>query len=279
MSKCHKMHERIIEALYDELDEDLKAELTEHLQSCRDCARLYRETAETIRVMDTRETSQRDEEFWTVYSERLTARLEAQESDNKQSSGHKHFDEYSTGNTRHVLRIWAIAALILVGIFLGKLIWTQESPPEHVPPSAVSTPSVTGTEFVSDEDRAQSYLDKSKLLLLALDNFEPQTDNTVTLNLQTQRQISESLVREAAYLKNALNDPAEMRLRELIGDLEIILLQIANLENEHDLEAVEMVQRGVDEQGILFRIDLSKLSKNPVSSSNTKPKAQNQNLI
>ena len=98
------------------------------------------------------------------------------------------------------------------------------------------------------------------------------------LNLPSQKRLSESLVQEAAYLKTALDDPAQMRLYELVSDLEMILLQIANLEHEHDLEAVQMVQRGVDKQGVLFRIDLSKLSqKRPEASSGVHPKSTSPN--
>jgi hypothetical protein len=166
----------------------------------------------------------------------------------------------------------------MVGIFLGKWIWRGEQPPGSVPDMTVSTQGQTDAERILVDDRVQAYLQKSQVLLLALANFDPHTDDTVTLNLPSQKRISESLVQEAAYLKTALTDPAEIRLRELVADLEIILLQIANLEDEHDLEAVEMVQKGVEKQGVLFRIDLSKISQNRErTSSGTHPKPTSLN--
>jgi hypothetical protein len=119
--------------------------------------------------------------------------------------------------------------------------------------------------------RAEAYLQRSKVLLLALANFDPATDNAATLNLPTQRHISESLVQEAVYLKSELRDPAELRLRELVDDLEVTLLQIANLENEHDLAALEMVQSSVTNQALLFRIDLSQLSSEAEDASRKTP--------
>ena len=262
MSTCEQINEMIVEALYGELDDKQTAKLKNHLRSCPDCARLYKQTAETMRVMDARETSERDESFWTDYSQRLAARLDAQESESRQSIRQGRFFQHIG------MRFGAIAALVLVGIFLGKLIWTEEHQSEPAP-----QPPQTNTV----EERTQAYLEKSKVLLLALDNFDPQTDDAATLNLQSQRRISESLVQEAAFLKPALADPAETHLRELVDDLEIILLQIANLEDEHDLEAVQMVQKGVDTQAVLFRIDLSKISNNNSNSStNTKQDKRNQ---
>lgn len=274
MNQCQDIHEMMAEALYGDLDGERRAEFDAHLQTCPDCARLYQEMVETLRLMSARETAEPDEAFWAGYSERLTARLESQQR--------RHQENLRTGrrvwHPHLALRIGAVAALLLVSIFLGKWIWTGEQSLEHEPEATVSTPGQADSVDGLVNDRVQSYLQKSQVLLLALANFDPRTDDAVTLNLQSQKRISESLVQEAAYLKTALADPAEMRLRELVSDLEMILLQIANLEDEHDLEAVEMVQRGVDKQGVLFRIDLSKINKErPGTSSSTNPKPASLN--
>jgi hypothetical protein len=258
------------EALYGDLDDDRRAVFDAHLKACPDCARMYRQMTETLRLMSTRETAEPDEAYWAGYSERLAERLE---------SGHERSQRTKrpVWHTHPALRVGAVAALLMVGIFIGKWIWTGERPAEHVKEVAVSTPDQDNEAITLVNDRVQSYLQKSQVLLLALANFDPDTDDAVTLNLPSQKRISESLVQEAAYLKTALDDPAQMRLRELVGDLEMILLQIANLENEHDLEAVEMVRRGVDKQGVLFRIDLSKISQQrPGMSSGADPKPISQ---
>jgi hypothetical protein len=280
MSDCQDIHKMMAEALYDDLDEDRRKPFNAHLQSCPDCARLYQQMAETLRIMDARETTEPGEAFWSGYTEHLAGRLKSQLLKHRTLPRRKPFFGSSNPLSHPVLRVGAIAALVLVGIFIGKLIWREEHHSEPAGQAMISTQRQTDPAIIEAENRAQSYLQKSKVLLLALDNFDPETDDAITLNLQSQRRISESLVQEAEYLKTALDDPAETRLRELVGDLEIILLQIANLEDEHDLAAVEMVQRGVDKQGVLFRIDLSKVSgKAPEESPSTNPKLKNQNHI
>ena len=254
MSNCQDIHEMIVEALYGDLDGDRKVEFDAHLQSCPECARQYRQMVDTLRIMSARETIEPDEEFWTGYSERLVENLES---------------EYETPlrirrPIRHPYFVWrisAVAALLMVGIFLGKWIWTDEQPEGLVSDATVSTPDQANTETVLIDNRVQAYLQKSQVLLLALANFDPQTDDAVTLNLPIQKRISESLVQEAAYLKNELTDPAQMRLRELVGDLEIILLQIANLEAENDISGIEMVKSGIDRQGILLKINLQEIRR------------------
>jgi len=271
MSDCQDIHEMMIDALYDGLADEHKAEFNAHLQSCPDCARQYQQMAETLKVMSVRQTTKPDEAFWAGYSERLARRLEF-EHDNLLRT------RRPIWHTHLALRVGAVAALLMVGIFLGKWIWTDEQPEGLVSDATVSTPDQANTETVLIDNRVQAYLQKSQVLLLALANFDPQTDDAVTLNLPIQKRISESLVQEAAYLKIALEDPAQMRLHELVADLEIILLQIANLEDEHDLEAVEMIRKGVDKQGVLFRINLSTIStERPRSTSGANPKPTNQN--
>jgi hypothetical protein len=54
-----------------------------------------------------------------------------------------------------------------------------------------------------------------------------------------------------------LKGPGQRRLRELVADLETVLLQIANLESGNDLEAVEFVKQGVENRGLLLKINLS----------------------
>lgn len=263
MSNCQDIQEMMVEALYNELANEQKAEFDAHLRSCSDCARQYQQMAETLKVISQTETAETNEAFWASYSERLSERLES---------------EYDTPlRTRcpfrlpHLaFRVGAIAALLMVGIFLGKWIWTDEKPNRLVSDAKISPQDQTDAEAILIDDRVQAYLQKSQVLLLALANFDPKTDDTVTLNLPIQKRISESLVQEASYLKTVLDDPAQIRLRKLVADLEVILLQIANLENEHDLEAVEMVQKGVDKQGVLFRIDLSKITTE-------RPKPANRN--
>lgn len=280
MNECHHIHETIVEALYDNLNYDQKSELNAHLQSCPDCARFYQQMAETLRVMNARETAEPDEAFWASYSERLAVRLESQQQLCQTPLLRRLLFERLPWYSHPMLRAGAIAALVLIGVFLGMWIRTEEYPSGPVPEATVSTPDQANAANVLVEDRVQSYLQKSKVLLLALANFDPRTDDTATLNLQNQRRISESLVQEAMYLQTALADPAEIRLHELVGDLEVILLQIANLDDEYDLEAVEMLRSGVNKRGILFRIDLSQMSRRMQEAFQDEiPKAKNSSQI
>jgi hypothetical protein len=66
-------------------------------------------------------------------------------------------------------------------------------------------------------------------------------------------------VQRAAVLKDELAGTENKRVLELISKLEMILMQIANYEQKMDLEAVDLIKSGVDNQAILLKINLEKL--------------------
>ena len=264
MGTCREMRELMVAALYGELAGQQRETLDRHLQSCPACAQCYRQMSETVSIMSEREPSERDEAFWTSYWQRLAPHLES-------GVVERPTIRHPAWSRHPAFRAGAAAALILVGILLGRWIWRRDPLPESSSTPMVLVPRRDDVTAAEPVRRAEAYLQRSKVLLLALANFDPATDNAATLNLPTQRQISESLVQEAVYLKSELSDPAELRLRELVDDLEVTLLQIANLENEHDLAAIEMVQSSVTNQALLFRIDLSQLSSEAEAASRKTP--------
>jgi hypothetical protein len=56
-----------------------------------------------------------------------------------------------------------------------------------------------------------------------------------------------------------LSDTHDRRLEKLVGDLELILMQIANLEEKEDLPEIELVKDGVDRKGLLLKINLEQM--------------------
>lgn len=256
MSSCRKWRGSFIQALYDELTPEQRTRFEEHLKTCPKCAADYARFASTLRIMDQRERPEPEDVFWAGYWDRLAPRLE------------------TTGKTRAAVHGWknrvtkvfaiqphwaigaaAAAALLVVGIFIGKIAFG---------PSAIDTDGgshpVRGSrdtaKMTSLPARAERYLERSQILLLGLVNFDPETEDPEALDLTQQRAVSQQLVREAGLLKAELSGPPDRKLVALIQDLEVILLQIANLESEQDLAAIEMVKAGVDRRGILLKIDL-----------------------
>ncbi len=261
MIACKKCRRLLVEALYDELEPKANSFFERHTASCPGCAAEFRALTETLRTMDKRTRPEPEPEFWDGYWDRLSLRLEKDKLSGRMSSPWRR----NTGRVWQLVPRWvyqtaAAVALFVIGVWIGRTVFVQRQVPLDVATETSAVPAVqpAGTDPVL---RARDYIDRSKLVLLALVNYDPVSEDPYALDLPRQKQVSQELVSEAGQLKSDLKDPRQRRLRELVTDLETILLQIANLEAENDLEAVEFVKEGVESRGILLKINLSEMSE------------------
>ena len=262
MIDCDKCRERMIEALYGELGEDDKASFDAHLGSCALCAAEFEAMTATLELLDKRERPDPGPAFWDGYWDRLSKRLDKEMS--PAPSGRPARERLAA--IFDIFPKWAYqlaggAALVVVGILIGRTVLSRPSPSAR---QAQQPPALTASgvqQASAPVLRARNFIDRSKLNILALVNYDPRSQDAYGLDLPRQKQVSRQLVNEASGLKSDLKDPAQKRLRELVSDLETILIQIANLESANDLSAVEFVKQGAESRGIMFKINLAEMEQ------------------
>ncbi len=251
MKRCRYWRNRIPEAIYGELDAKTREKMERHFAVCSGCARLYEGMAAAVRKMEVRPAPDRAPEFWEGYWDRLESRM-ALETDVSRP---------------FALPMWAFGTagailLIAVGIFIGR---TFFRPPAELPALVRTTPSEAVTAPMASGApplavRASRYLKRSRMLLLAVVNANPQDEDPFRLNLPLQKRTSEELLREAVVLKAGLRS-SDRRLERLVSDLELILLQIANLSTDSDVSDIEVIKAGVEDRDIFFKINLSEVHR------------------
>lgn len=254
MSDRHPPKDRMVEALYGELEAAEKQRYELHLRSCPACASEHAALESTLRLMDKRERPDPGREFWDGYWDRLSRRMVWE------SAGEDRRPSLLERLTRPLARLprWSLqaagaAALLLVGILVGSRL---------IPPSGGDG---SGTRAVPAASaavvNAESFVERSKVLLLGLVNYEPATEDAYALDLDRQKTVSRALAAEAPALRDELGKSGEKRLRGLVADLEVILMQIANLEAGQDLEGIELIKQGVDSKAIFLKIDLTRMGR------------------
>ncbi len=260
MIKCQKSKDLMLEALYGELSAEDRTLFDAHLRACPECAAEYSVLGATLEVMDRRERPDPGATFWDGYWDRLEKRMEREMSMTAAPAAEPFWPRLRRALStvpRWAYQASAALALVVVGVLIGRAVFAPSGPgPAAGPVGVVAAAGPADPMLV----RANDYIQRSKVLLLGLVNFDTGQNDIYGLDLPRQKQISSELVREAAYLKPALRDARNERLRDLVADLEVILLQIANLESEQDLEAVELVRAGVDKRGLLLQINLSEMA-------------------
>lgn len=265
MSNCRRYRSQIAEVFRGGLDPAIGSSLERHLTDCPACLALYREAKETIMLTERRFKPDPGRDFWDGYWPRLQARMAAETPPVNIAL---RADIRPARRRLSVLRLLAIpsaaAALVAAGILIGRF-------GTHLTP----TPSgrVPALQASSLDIRTNQYLNRSKRILLALVNYGPETGDSFGLDLPGQKKASRSLVQAAAALKSDLAKAKERRLENLVGALQTILMQIANLESENDLDAVRIIQAGMEGRDILFQINLAEMRGAVGNPDGTNPPA------
>ncbi len=243
MKPCKQVRRSFIEALYDELDPAAKEHFRAHMRSCIQCRKAFRKMKRAMGVMSQRVRVEPDQQFWDGYYDRLEKRMQQE----KRIAAPQW--------TRWAYRAAAVILLIGIGVILGRLDRTPFEPVVHIKPDA---PPVVQAKL---EQRTQDFLGRSEVLLLGLVNFNAESDDAGAVDITRQKALSQDLIQEASFLKRELSDSNDGRLEKLVGDLELILMQIANLEEKEDLPEIELVKNGVDRKGLLLKINLEQMRK------------------
>jgi hypothetical protein len=251
---CKQCQEQIIEALYNELTRYDQQEFDVHIVSCRKCSVQYKQMQDTLDFMHQRERIDLDKALWEEQWKVLQNKIGFEQVKDKTIPFEKKLKWHPA-----LVPAWAyvIAAMFLIvaGIFLGQTFWSGKTTTER----PGSNPSISSNTTVEDSVTTQAlmYLSKSKNLLLGVMNANDENYSANTM--AKQQHVSRQLIQQASYFKNALDKPDQQQLKQLIHDLEIILMQLANIEVTPGVPAVEMVKRGVDQKSILFKINVEEI--------------------
>lgn len=260
MSECAKYKDRMIEAYYGELGPGDREELDRHVASCPECAAGLAALRSTLGLMDGRERTDPGAEFWDGYWDRLSRRMLWESIDeDRQPSLVRRFVGSLAALPRWSYQAAGAAALLLIGIFIGGRLVAPPGVP--VRETAASVAAGSAEAQAAAVVQAGNFVERSKVLLLGLVNSGPAGADAYGLDLDGKKAMSRNLAAEAPALRRALTGRDQKRLRGLVAELEVIMMQIANLESGQDVEGVELVKQGVDARGIFLKIDLDRMGR------------------
>jgi len=289
MKDCSTFETLMTEVVSGAADEADRLRLEDHVAGCPACQSEYEARSALIQRISTVERPDPGDAFWDGFYGRLEDRMaeEGLETATAASAGGSGSTSVSgipaqpSGRSgslstliHHVRRLlapapaWSLqlaAAVLLVsiGVAIGR-----QTPDEHV------AERVPGSEPLTEQDatpydirqaslerQALDTIGRSRTLLLGVVNFDPALEDPASLDIPTRRAVARRLADDARTLKADLAGSDRRRLSELISDLEIILLQIANLEANADIPEIEILQSSVDRGAIMFKIDVEQMRR------------------
>ena len=254
--KCKACRTMFPDAVYNELPEKKRPAFHAHLHECESCRRQYDELKLTLGIMDEKERPQLSETDWDQFWQKLSDKIETRKVDAKAfTSWLGKIKAIFQFEPKWAVQIAGMAGILFIGILIGRFYFGAE-------PTGIKTTSPAFSMNAELAGTTSAYLQRSKVVLLGLVNFDPQKDDPYVLNFPEQKKISRKLVKEAFVLKRQLRQSHQEQLCRLVSDLEVILMQIANLESDYDLPAIEMVKSGVERRGIFLKINIEEMEKN-----------------
>lgn len=256
MSDCRKCRDLMIEARYGELDAAGRERLERHLAACPACTEASEALRADLELMDGRRRPEPGPAFWDGYWDRLSRRIlwESIEEGRRPSLPARLAGALGRVRLpRWTLQAAGAAAMLLVGVLIGsRLVGPPKGPAPATTAAVAPSPAVV---------QAENFIERSQVLLLGLVNYRPGVQDAYALDLDRKRALSRDLAAEAPGLRRSLTARDQKRLRDLVGELEVIMMQIANLGSGQDAEGIELVKQGVDARGIFLKIDLDRLGR------------------
>ncbi len=264
MISCNKCTSLFEKSLNNELMKTEVESMNEHIESCRKCASELTDLNNTLRTMKEYISPEPRKDFIDKFWETIEPEIIKKEEPS--SSWLNNLSNLIFGKSADfgwAKQLAGAAVLLTIGVLLGKYYFT---PGGHNIETRSFTHNIT-TEQRAVRVKAENYIERSKVLLLGLMNFDPAIDDVSSINLEQQKRISRVLLGDAENIKSNLTLSSQNNLKELVNDLEIILMQIANLESEQDITGIELVKEGVDKRGIFLKINIQELLGSNIKSS------------
>lgn len=251
--QCKKYRDMFVEALYNELPESGRAVLQAHLKDCPRCAVEYEGMTAALGKMDRRKRPDMSEEYWENYWDRLEEKIDEQHIKIKDRLKLDRLWKWlGSFDFRPRRLLYPVSALLLIalGIFIGKTIYS--------PTPAAETMLAGRPAAASDRVNAAAvrHFDNLKPLLVECSNYtESDGIDKSPATIPVEKEILKKLILQHHLLKKAAAESSNSFLKQLIDELEIILLEISN-SNGQSGQSMKAVRDILESNDILFKMNV-----------------------
>jgi hypothetical protein len=227
---CRDAEKEMILSLSNDLDPHKLQILEAHIQDCPSCSQKYEEIKKDLEWMAAIPSRRPEfdwDKYWNVIRTRLT-----------QNSWTR---ERRVFQTRRILQAAAVLAIFFMGIVIGRHLL--------LPPAADF--SLQSRKPIVISRLVQQHLEETGMALLEYNNRRALAADRQIFELE--KQSASFLLFQNRALQAFLADSADPSVTALLGDLEILLYEAANLEAASPQNHA-FIKTLIEEKDIFFRI-------------------------
>jgi hypothetical protein len=245
------VRERLFEYISGETTAEENAAIAEHLAQCAACRedrRILGEAMDLLPARGTPPSDSLDDQFWASFPARVEERINAGRKSRTsfidaaadRIASFVHFNRAYLLGGSGALALAAIAVILFRGT------------PTTGPVQGAGPEAAREVMLEPAGKQLHNYLKKSRVLLVGVSNLR--MDGDAHIDLSIERRQSRELVHEARDLKKQAMDPRSARL---VGDLEKILIELANSDESHNGPDVEIIRSGIRHNNLLFKVRMT----------------------
>ncbi len=262
MSRHSQIRMLLYEYLTDDISDSDRTLVDEHVASCAKCREEIEELRAAIASVprpQTQPSEAQTPEYWREFLFRVEQEIQQQSSQKPERASI--FDELVGFVTFHKVPVAAVAGGLAV-LALALILWRTEPLPNKTPmmaeraetqkPQHSSGGQVASPEVTQASARMGDYFRRSRMLLVGITNMRVDEDDPVDLG--AERKVSRDLIHEARYLKQ---QPMDERSAKLVGDMEKILIELANMKEHGNAPNIDIIRSGIHQENLLFKIRMA----------------------
>lgn len=234
---AHLTEEALVLHYYGEETPAERTRSVRHLAVCDGCRADLTRLSQVLAIVSAHDAEPVPEGFERV----MWARVERKLSESRRAGWREWF------GPRRLALGGAAAAIVLAAFVAGRWSGTPASPtpgPDPIQAAAAAVPDRVLLVAAGD------HLERSQLVLVELLNQDPDAP----LLPAGDRTLAAELVADNRLVRQSADEAGEAALSDVLGDLERVLIEIANGDDETTVEAIERLRERIESRGILFRM-------------------------
>ena len=241
-TRPHLTDEELLLDYYGEGSSDRRVDMQAHLEACDACRTLDRELRGVLALVDTEPVPDAppgfEREMWARIEPQIAAKRAGLLGTLKPRSGE--------GGWKFELPRWAFAAAavaLAVGSFMLGRVWSPVPAPAT---EQIAEASTIGERVLRSE--VEEHLERSQRVLVELVN----ADDSAPVMLASDRAQAADLV--AAGRLYRLNEMGDAETRDLLEDIERVLVDVANGPVDETSNDLSGVRARISDQDLIFRL-------------------------
>jgi hypothetical protein len=246
--ECKRFKELIVDALYNELTGADRQYFQSHMKACPSCVMEYEEMASVLGVMEQRRRPEMSEDFWDSFMPSIQEQIDMENA--RRNRWRRLLDKFQWEfNFRWILYPAAALLLVAAGISIGRYVYKPSG-------GIINTLTHSDNASVSKLTPVMSkHFDDLRPMLLDCANYSSEEgEGGSTGMVMVNKKMLKTLMHKNYLLKKMAENENNPALKQLLEELELILMELVNSETDSGKQSIRSAQTILSENDVLFKM-------------------------